>query len=219
MNMNENTIKLNNLLLDIPKISTEQHTLLGTILKTIKEEKKSENFYLIASSVFPNLSANKIKELLKENVKFTLTDVERNEWFSVNIINEIRVSDDKVFFRPAHILYDIINASTTPPVYFYLKYVLFNGIRYKQTLLFLNYFSKSGKVDFSIELNNLKGVLEFEKHQYSNFSTFRTSVIDRIVKDINEKTRYKITYKTAKKKNATKIISILFNISKKNNNE
>jgi plasmid replication initiation protein len=208
--MNKNTIEFNDFILDIPKISKEQYFLLRHILITIEKNINVNKSYFITSSIFKDVPFEELISLLKTNIKLSITDKNKNSWYGSDAINDIEIEDDKIFFRPASILREIVLNSKESSKHAYLKYILFNGIRYKQTLLFIDYMLKKGSNNFTIEVLELKKILELKPTQYKNFNAFNASVIDRIVSDINTKTNYHISYETTKKKNGKKIISLTF---------
>jgi len=210
MFMNKNTIEFNNFTLDIPKISKEQYFLLRHILITIEKNINVDKSYFITSSIFKDMSFDELVSLLKTNIKLSITDKNKNSWYGSDAINDIEIEEDKIFFRPASILREIVLNSKKSSKHAYLKYILFNGIRYKQTLLFIDFMVKQTSNNFTIEVSELKRVLELKPTQYKNFNAFNASVVARIVEDINTKTNYHISYTTSTKKNGKKIISLTF---------
>jgi len=210
MFMNKNTIEFNDFILDIPRISDEQYILLRHTLIAIEKNKKEHNSYYMRLDIFKNMPFNKLITLLKTNIKISITDSKKNNWYGSDVIHDIEVIEDKIFFRPATILREIVFDSKKSSKHAYLKYILFNGIRYKQTLLFIDYMLKLDTNSFTIEVKELKEVLELKENQYKNFNAFNASVVARIIEDINTKTNYHISYKTTKKKNGKKIISLEF---------
>lgn len=210
MFMNKNTIEFNDFTLDIPKISKEQYFLLRHVLITIEKNINVNKSYFITSNIFKDMPFDKLVELLKTNIKLSITDKNNNSWYGSDAINDIEIVEDKIFFRPASILREIVLNSKESSKHAYLKYILFNQIRYKQTLLFIDNMLKQKDNHFTIEVAELKKVLELKPTQYKNFNAFNASVIDRIVTDINTKTTYHISYETTKKKNGKKIISLTF---------
>ena len=210
MFMNKNTIEFKEFNLEIPKITEAQYTLLRHVLFAIEKNVNMGKRYYIRSDILEDLPFDKLVELLKTNLKISITDIKNNTWYGTNVINDIELKEDKIFFRPANILREIILNAKESPRHSYLKYILFNGIRYKQTLLFIDYMLKQKSMRFTIDVQDLKEVLELAPTQYRNFNAFKASVVDRIVEDINSKTTYRITCDTKKIKNGKRIISLTF---------
>jgi len=208
--MNKNTIEFNDFTLDIPKLNKEQYMLLRHILITIRKNQQINNSYYITLNIFKNMSLSKIIELLKQNIKLSISCKKTNSWYGTDIVNDIKIVENKIFFRPASIMHEIVLESKKSKKHAYLKYILFNGIRFKQTLLFLDYVIKLDTNNFTIEVAELKKILELKDSQYQYYSSFNASVIARIIEDINTKTNYHISYHTAKKKNGKTIISLEF---------
>ena len=215
MFMNKNTIEFNDFTLDIPKISKEQYTLLRHILITIEKNQQINNSYYITLNIFKNMSLDKLIELLKLNIKFSISCKKTNSWYGSDVINDIKIVEDKIFFHPASILSEIVLDSKKSSKHAYLKYILFNGIRFKQTLLFLDYMLKLDTNNFTIEVAELKKILELKDSQYHYYSSFNVSVIARIIEDINTKTNYHISYEATKKKEGKTIISLEFDFFNK----
>ena len=207
--MNKNTIEFKEFKLDIPKISKEQYVLLRHILMSIEKNSNVNNSYCITSGIIPHMTFIELIELLKTNIKLSIMYTNKNEWYGTDVINDISIVDGKIFFRPATILVEIVQNSKNSKKHAYLKYILFNGIRYKQTLLFLDYMLNLDKNIFTVEVDMLKKILELE-NQYKNYNAFKGSVIDKIIEDINTKTNFHISFVTEKKKNGRKIISLTF---------
>jgi hypothetical protein len=179
-------------------------------MTTIEKDIQFEKTYYIPSDIFVDLSEDEIRNILKTNIKFSITDLNKNDWCTSNIISDVRHTGDKIFFRPANILREIILNSKNSPKHSYLKYVMFNGIRYKQTLLFLDYILHSKKNNFTLTIEEFKTVVELKIDQYKNYNALRSSVLDRILLDINEKTNYHLKITDITKSKGRKVIGLIF---------
>lgn len=218
MFMNKNTIQFNDFTLDIPRISKEQYSLLRHILIAVEKNNKSNKSYYITLDIFNNMPFDELISLLKTNIKLSITYKNKDSWYGSDVISDIEIVKDKIFFRPASILREVVLDSKQSSKHAYLKYILFNGIRYRQTLLFLDYMLKLDTNNFTIEVMELKKVLGLKEEQYKNFNAFNASVIARIIDDINTKTNYHISYIATKKRNGKKIISLFFDYFNQNLN-
>jgi len=207
MIMNKSEIQFNNIVLDIPRIDEQQYKLLRQVMIAIEDNSNVNNSYYIASSIFGDISFLELTKILKTNIKLCIDYKDKEEWYSSDVISDISIKGDKIFFRPANILHEIIAKSKSKNEHSHLKYILFNGIRYKQTLLFLDYMITQ-KNAFTIELEEFKLLVENETN-YKHFSSFKATVIQRIIADIITKTSYYITLNH--KKNKDKTITLEFN--------
>jgi len=197
MFMNRNSLVFNDLIIDIPKIDEQQYLLLRHVFIVIDKNKTKNKSYYLPTEVFSHMDNENLIELLKTNIKLSIYDKKSQEWYISDIINDIKVEDDKIFFRPATILRDIILEANTSPKNTYVKYLLFNGIRYKPSLLFIDYILTLGGNKLVIDVQDLKEILEMPD-MYWNFNALNATVISRIIEDINTKTSYKISYSVEK---------------------
>ena len=211
MSMNKNTIEFNDFTLDIKKINKDQYTILRQVFIAIDKKQMIDNTYYFLSDIFEQKTFDTLIKILKTNVNFSIIDNKNDEWYGSNIINDIKLIKNKIYFRPASILREIILQSKYSPKHSHLKHILFNGIRYKSSLLFLDYMFSLEKNFFTLELLEFKKIVELKETQYKNFNALKASVIDRIIDDINTKTTYHIECKSNTLPNKKKVISVTFN--------
>ena len=218
MLMNKNTIEFDAFTLDIPKVGKDQYTLLRQVFISIEKDRTIDKSYYFISDIFGKKSFSEIVELLKINIKLSITDKRNNEWYGSDVINDIKIIENKIFFRPASILREIVLQSKHSSKHASLKYILFNGIRYKQTLLFLDYMLNSEPCMFTLTLTEFKKIVELKETQYKNFNALNAAVIDRIIDDINTKTTYCIECTSNRQPDRKKVISVTFNYFDRNLN-
>lgn len=199
MLMNVNTINFNSFKIDIPKIDKDQYMLLRLLLRAVEERQTKQSSYFISIDLFPNTTKQKLQNLLKKNIEISVTNKASNTWCNFYVMNDIEISGNKIFFTPAKIIKDIVLESSTTSKKAFLKYILFNGIRHKQTLLLLDYLLRHNKPYFEIEVIELRRILELSKEQYKNFNALKRFVIERAVKEINTKTSINIEYEVTKR--------------------
>ena len=208
--MNKNIIEFDEFTLDIKKINKEQYTLLRQVFMAIEKNRTIDKSYYFLSDIFGKKSFIEVVELLKTNVKLSIIDNKNNEWYGSDMINDIKLIENKIYFRPASILREIVLQSKHSSKHSHLKYILFNGIRYKPSLLFLNYIFNVNEDMFTLSLSELKKIVELKETQYKNFNALNASVLNRIIDDINTKTTYHIEYKPNTIPNKKKVISVTF---------
>jgi len=196
--MNNNTIQFSKYFIEIPKINANQYLLLRYILMTIEKNKMSTNSYFIERNLF-DLKDVELEKLLKKNIEVSIKSRVDSSWSNFHVINDIMLKKDKIFFRPANVIREIILKSTSSSELSFLKYILFNGIRHKQTLLLLDYLLKLKNYMFKTTVQNLKKILELEEDQYKNFYALQKSIIDKAVNEINNKTSITIEYSIVRK--------------------
>ncbi|MCF6244358.1 MAG: replication initiation protein [Sulfurovum sp.] len=207
--MNKNTITFGTLIIDVPKLTSDQYLLLRQVLVSIENKNLQNNSYYITSNTFSHLPLLKLQNLLKANVKISFSDNSLKEWYSTDIVSDIRILDDKIFFRPSNMLHEIAVKSKISSKHSYLQYLLFNGIRFKYSLVFLDFLAKQ-KGTFVITVKNLKKMLGIEEHKYKNYNAFKKYVILRILDDVNTKTAYDLSVETSTSNNGKKVISLTF---------
>ncbi len=173
--------------------------LLRLLLRAIEERQTKQSSYFISIDLFPNITKQKLQNLLKKNIEFSVTNKAANTWCNFYVMNDIEICENKIFFTPAKIIKDIVLESNASSKKAFLKYILFNGIRHKQTLLILNYLLRLNKNYFEIEVIELRRVLELTKDQYKNFNALKKFVIERAVKEINEQTSITTAYQVVKR--------------------
>lgn len=207
MVMNNNTIQFSQYFIEVPKMHDNQYLLLRYILMTIEKNQTSTSNYFIARNLFDNLDEKELETLLKKNIEITVRS--DKSWSNSHVINDILIKEDKIFFRPANIIREIILQSTSSSKLSFLKYILFNGIRHKQTLLLLDYILKLDDYMFKTTIEDLKKILELREDQYKNFYALQKSIIDKAIKEINEKTSITIEY-TITRKERKKVAELSF---------
>jgi plasmid replication initiation protein len=207
--MNVNTINFNSFQIEIPKISKEQYFLLRLLLKAVEERQIKQNSYFISIDLFQKTSKKKLQNLLQNNIEIIVKNKASGNWCWFSVMNNIEITKDKIYFTPATVIKEIILESHTSSKKAFLKYILFNGIRHKQTLLLLDYILKLNKSFFEISIKDLRIVFELQLDQYKNFNSLKNFVIERAVKEINEKTSLNIEYEITKKE-GRKVIAVSF---------
>jgi len=212
MLMNINSIEFKKFEIAVPKLSKDQYMLLRTLFMSIQSPKNNTKDGLFMSvDLFQNQNQKQLQDLLKKNIEITVTNKETQSWTCFHVINDIAIEDQKIFYTPAKIIQEIIDESDKKSQKkSFLKYILFNGIRYKQTLLLIDYILKQDKPFFEISIIDLKKVFELTEDQYKNFSTFRNSVINRVIKEITDKTSLSVKYEITKRERK-KIVELSFN--------
>ncbi len=209
MVMNNNTIQFSQYFIEVPKMHDNQYLLLRYILMTIEKNQTSTSSYFIARNLFDNLDEKELETLLKKNIEITVRSRVDKSWSNFHVINDILIKEDKIFFRPANIIREIILQSTSSSKLSFLKYILFNGIRHKQTLLLLDYILKLDDYMFKTTIEDLKKILELREDQYKNFYALQKSIIDKAIQEINEKTSITIEY-TITRKERKKVAELSF---------
>lgn len=199
MLMNKNTITFNNFLIEIQKITYDQYSILKYVFMTIEKKQVDNMGYFISIDLFRHMSDKELKLLFKKNIEITVTNKKNKEWFHFNVINDIKIKDSKIYFRAANIVREIILDPNSSSGLSFLKYILFYGIRHKQTLLLLDHIMRLKEFYFDISVDDLKEILELAPNQYTNFSTLRRSVIDKAIIEINNKTSLSVEYVISQK--------------------
>lgn len=199
MLMNINTIEFKNFLITVPKLDNNQYTLLRQLLLSIQKNNYENNMHFMSINLFPRINDKELKKLLKKNIEITVVNKETKVWSNFHVINDIEIDKNKIYFTPAKLIREIIQTSEKNTKKSFLKYILFNGIRFKQTLLLIDYILKQEKSFFEISVSDLKKIFEFSEDKYKNYNTFKVRVIDRAVKEINEKTSLYVEYEVTKK--------------------
>lgn len=209
MLMNVNTIKFKNFLITIPKLDDKQYMLLRYLLSSIQKKQVENDVFFMSISLFPNIKQIELKELLKQNIEITVINKETDTWSNFYVINDIEIKKDRIYFTPARIIKEIVHASEKSTKKSFLRYMLFNGIRLKHTLLLIDFILNQETSYFEISVTDLKKVFELEDWQYINYYAFKVKVIDRAVKEINEKTSLYVEYRISKKE-WKKVVNLMF---------
>jgi len=214
MVMNNNRLEFNKTIIEVPKIRDEQYLLLRYILMTIEKTQTDDNSYFINTNLFSSFSTEELYILLKRNIEITVIDKEDGTWMNFHVINDIILKKDKIFFRPANIVRaNILNKNTKSSITF-LNYILFNGIKHKQTLLLLDYIVKLTEYTFELTIIDFKKLLELKVDQYKNFHQLEEHIIKRALKEINEKTAITLNYEVTRKERK-KVVGLTFSYFKK----
>ncbi|MDY0215308.1 MAG: RepB family plasmid replication initiator protein [Bacilli bacterium] len=203
--MNKNTIVLPTCSIEIQKLTIEQFQLLRLIQKVMIFNKKNEyGKYTIELSEFGNLKLPKILQVIRENLQIVIQNKTYNGQLCNNyectfILNDIQIKDEILEFRPADILVDIIqNQKKLNSKMRHLQNILFNGIRNKQALLFIDFLlsktPQQSKQIISISIDEFKKILELDNDVSYKPYGFKKFVLDRIFTEINQKTQLDIFY-------------------------
>jgi len=214
MFMNKNKIEFDKFAIEFPRINETLSLILENIFSVIKKDIKQNNLYFIPLSDFGDMPFDEVLMLFKKNIQLSIFDKVDNSWYLSNVINDINIKENKIFFRPSSILYEILLKTQNRDKFFYTECMLLKQIRFKPTLLFLYFLEKQENNIFTLDVSELKKVLEIETHKYKNFNAFNVSVIARMIKEINEKTEYNVSYYANNKNNGKKIFSVSFEFSK-----
>lgn len=101
--------------------------------------------------------------------------------------------------------------------YGYVSYYLENSllVSTKRHMRMYEFFKRHVGKGVNIDISNLKAYLGLEEQEYPDLRDFRGKVIDKGVKEINEKTDIYVTYKPFKRGPKGKILSFTFTISSK----
>jgi len=212
--MNINTIEFRDFFITVPKLNKQQYLLLRYLPIAINN--KSDSTYFMDADLF-SLEKKDLQNLLKKNIEITVVSKTRESWSIFNVLNDIEIKDGRIYFTPAKIIKEIITESISSPKNSYLKYILLNGIRRKQTLLLIDYLVKlDNQGYFKITVVNLKHIFELQETQYKNWYAFKTSILDKVVNEINERTNYFISYEIAQTGSKRKVVELLFNYQIRN---
>lgn len=200
MLMNMNAIEFNSFLITVPKLDSKQYMLLRHLLSSIQNPHDQNNVFFMSINLFPNMDENELKALLKRNIEITVVNKKTGVWSNFHVINDIEINKDRIYFTPAKLIREIVDASERSQKKSFLRYILFNGIRFKQTLLLIDHILKQPKPFFEVSVSDLKKIFELSEETYKNYNTFKVRVIDKAVKEINEKTSLRVEYNVTGKK-------------------
>lgn len=200
MLMNMNTIEFNSFLITVPKLDSKQYMLLRHLLSSIQNPHAENDVFFMSINLFPNMDENELKKLLKRNIEITVVNKKTGVWSNFHVINDIEINNDRIYFTPAKLIREIVDASERSQKKSFLRYILFNGIRFKQTLLLIDHILKEPKPFFEVSVSDLKKIFELSEETYKNYNTFKVRVIDKAVKEINEKTSLRVEYNVTGKK-------------------
>lgn len=198
MVMNNNTISFRDFTIEVPKIDEDQYILLRLILLAIEKKQTKLDRHYIKACLLPANLLKDMDDLLGKNIQIKVANKIGDSTYFFYVMNDIELTKEFLLFIPAKIVKEIIEESTTSSKKSFLKYILFHGIRSKQTLLFLDYLLKRNEPRFEISVEELRGIFEL-KDKYKNFNSLQKFVIQRAIEEINANTNIAIDHKITKK--------------------
>jgi plasmid replication initiation protein len=198
MVMNNNTISFRDFKIEVPKIDEDQYILLRLILLAIEKKQIKLDRHYIEACLLPANLLKDMDDLLSKNIQIKVDSKIGDSTYFFYVMNDIELTKEFLLFIPAKIVKEIIEESTTSSKKSFLKYILFHGIRSKQTLLFLDYLLKRNEPRFEISIEDLRVIFELEE-KYKNFNSLQKFVIQRAIDEINANTNIAVDHKITKK--------------------
>lgn len=203
--MNKNTIDLPTCSIEIQKLTIDQFQLLRLVQNSMILNKTNiRDKYTIELLEFGNLELQKILQVVRENLQIIIQNKTEegqlcNDYECTFILNDIQIKDNILEFRPADILVDIIQTQKKLNSKMrHIKNIIFYGIRNKQALLFIDFLlSKKPQIKkqvISLSIDRFKKILELDNNVSYKPHVFKRLVLDRIFKEINERTQLNISY-------------------------
>ena len=162
---------------------------------------------------------NSLEALVRSIVKWNILKKDKEEWGIAALLSEVKITGDQVFYSYSP---TIRKKLYNPSMYAKISLVMQNKFSSKYTLalyeLFIDYFMndvKRGETPF-IKVDDLRLLLGVEGSSYlDNFYRFNNKILQKALKEINEKSDLDV--KVEYKKNKRKTVALKFIVKLKDN--